>query len=165
MSIRFRPLALCALVALPVIPIQADEPATILTVTGEVSKPLKLTANDLMKLPRQSVKAKDHGGTEAEFEGVPLVEILREAGVKFGQDLKGPALATYLVVEASDGYRAVFALPELDPTFNDRIILLADRRDGQPLDAKHGPLRVVVPGEKKASRWVRTVVTLRVAKA
>ena len=48
----------------------------------------------------------------------------------------------YLVVEAADGYRAVFALPELDPAFSDRVILLADRRDGKPLDGKEGPLRV-----------------------
>ena len=50
------------------------------------------------------------------------------------------------------GYRAVFALPELDPDFNDRVILLADRRDGQALSAKDGPLQIIVPGEKRHSR-------------
>jgi DMSO/TMAO reductase YedYZ molybdopterin-dependent catalytic subunit len=143
----------------------ADETMTIVTVSGEIAKPMKLTAKDWAKLPRQSVKARDHSGVEAEYEGVPLVEVLKEAGVKFGQDLRGPALASYLVVEATDGYKAVFALPELDPAFNDRMILLADRRDGKPLDAKHGPVQVIVPGEKKQARWVRMVVTLRIAKA
>jgi hypothetical protein len=96
---------------------------------------------------------------------VPLVELLKTAGVKFGQDLRGPALATYLVVEAADGYRAVFALPELDPAFTDRVILLADRRDGKPLDEREGPLRIVVPGEKRAARWVRQVVALKVGRS
>ena len=51
----------------------------------------------------------------------------------------------YLLVEAADDYRVVFALPELDPAFTERVILLADRRDGQPLAAAEGPLRLVVP--------------------
>ena len=83
-----------------------------------------------------------------------------DAGLKLGQDLRGPALASYLLVEAADGYRAVFALPEIDPACTDRTILLADRRDGKPLPAQEGPLRIVVPGEKRRSRWVRLVVAL-----
>ena len=47
----------------------------------------------------------------------------------------------------------------------DRAILLAECRDGKPLAAPTGPLRVVVPGEKRHSRWVRQVVTLKVGKA
>jgi hypothetical protein len=111
------------------------------------------------------VRATDSGGKESEFDGIPLVELLKAAGVKFGGDLRGPALATYLVVEATDGYRAVFALPELDPECTDRVVLLADRRDGKPLDEKQGPLRVIVPGEKRHSRWVRQVIALRIGRA
>jgi DMSO/TMAO reductase YedYZ molybdopterin-dependent catalytic subunit len=116
-------------------------------------------------LPRQTVRAKGPDGMEAAYEGVPIVEVLQTAGVKFGHDLRGPALATYLVVEAADGYRAVFALPELDPTCTDRVILLADRRDGKPREAKDGPLRVIVPGEKRHGRWVKQVVALKVGRA
>ena len=58
-------------------------------------------------------------------------------------------MSLYLVVEAADGYRVVFALPELDPGYTDRTILLADRRDGKPLSDREGPLQVIVPGEKK----------------
>jgi DMSO/TMAO reductase YedYZ molybdopterin-dependent catalytic subunit len=136
----------------------------VLSVGGDVSRPLKLTTSEFTRLPRQTVRAKDHDGKEAEFAGVPLVEVLKTAGVRFGQDLRGPALATYLVVEAADGYLAVFALPELDPAFTDRVILLADRRDGKPLDVREGTLRVVVPGEKRHGRWVRQVIALKVGR-
>jgi hypothetical protein len=71
----------------------------------------------------------------------------------------------YLVVEAADGYRAVFALPELDPLFTDRVILLADRRDGKSLSEREGPLRIIVPGEKRPARWVRQVVALKVGRS
>jgi hypothetical protein len=140
-------------------------PEIVVSIAGEVPRPLKLTADEFARLPRQSVRARDHDGNEAVFEGVPVFEALAHAGVKFGPDLRGPALAMYLVVEAADGYRAVFALPELDPACTDRTILLADRRDGKPMAGKEGPLRIVVPGEKKHSRWVRQVVALKIGRA
>jgi len=136
----------------------AENAAVSLSVGGEVERPLNLTAADLARLPRRSLRAKGHDGKEAEFEGVPVVEILQLAGVKFGDGLRGKNLALYLLVEASDNYRAVYALPELDPAFTDKIILLADKRDGKPLDSKEGPLRIVVPDEKRQSRWVRQVI-------
>jgi DMSO/TMAO reductase YedYZ molybdopterin-dependent catalytic subunit len=138
---------------------------TIVTVKGDSERPLELTAEEFAKLPRQTVHAKDHDGKEADYEGVALVDLLKAAGVKLGPDLRGKALASYLVVEASDGYRAVFALPELDPGFSDRVILLADRRDKKPLDDRHGPVQIVVPGEKKHARWVRQVVALKIGHA
>jgi len=140
-------------------------PGILLRVEGDVTRTLELTSTDLARLPRRTVRAKDHDSRESTFDGVSLVEVLKAAGVKFGNDLRGPALATYLLVEAADGYRVVFALPELDPASTDRVILLADRRDGKPLDGKEGPLRIVVPDEKRHSRWVRQVVSLKLRRA
>ncbi len=159
---------LCAVICLSVLFIcvceaQTTQPAALaisLSVSGEVEKPLKLTAADLAKLPHRSVRAKGHDGKEAEFEGVLLVEILKLAGVKFGEELRGKNLALYLVAEAADGYRAVYALPELDPAFTDKLILLAEKRDGKALDSKEGPLRIVVSDEKRQGRWVRQVTSL-----
>src|SRR5258705_4623928 len=102
----------------------------ILMVGGEVATTLKLTRADLDKFPRHAVRAKDHDGKEYNYEGVALIEILQKAGVKFGDALRGKALATYLLVEATDGYQAVYSLSELDSSMNDRLILLADHQDG-----------------------------------
>ena len=169
MSRAFVNWSFVALVIMPIgaaAPRQDPAPAAkvILRVRGEVPRELGLTASDFTRLPRQTIRAKDHEGKEADFAGVPLVEVLKAAGLKFGQDLRGPALATYLVVEASDGYRAVFALPELDPAFTDRVILLCDQRDGKALSEREGPLRLVVPGEKRHARWVRQVVALKIGR-
>jgi hypothetical protein len=70
----------------------------------------------------------------------------------------------YVIVEAADGYQAVFA-SEFDPDFTDRVIILADRRDGKPLPPPEGPFRLVVAGEKRHARWVRGVTTLDVEQA
>jgi hypothetical protein len=121
--------------------------------------------DDLATLPRHEVHARDRDGTEVSFAGVALVDLLRLAGVPSGPDLRGNNMALYLLVEATDGYRVVFALPELDPAFTDRMVLLAGHRDGQPLAAAEGPLRLVVPGEKRYARWVRQVVSCTVRRA
>jgi DMSO/TMAO reductase YedYZ molybdopterin-dependent catalytic subunit len=141
---------------------QAD---AILTIGGEVEHPRKLGAADLTALPRKSVEVKLHDGSMAKFEGVALIDVLQLAGVKFGESIRGARLATYLLVEAADGYRVVLALPELDPAFSDKQIILADRRDGKALTAPEGPLRLVVPDEKRQARWVRQVTALKIIRA
>jgi len=79
---------------------QVTSPEMSLSVSGEVERPLKLTAADLGKLPRRSVRAKDHDGKESEFEGSPLVEVLKLAGVKFGEGLRGKNLAQGALMSA-----------------------------------------------------------------
>ncbi len=137
-----------------------------LEIRGEGIKTLTFSAEELAALPRKTVRAKAHDGVESEYQGVPLHDLLARAGAPTGDALKGrKALSLYLVVEASDDYRVVFALAELDPGFADRTVILADRRDGRPLSHRDGPLQVIVPGEKKHGRWVRQVVRLVVGRA
>jgi hypothetical protein len=115
-------------------------------------------------LPRRQVKGKTHDGAEAAFDGVDLREVLKLAGVKFGKEAKGGHLNSFLVVEAADNYRVVFAMSELEADLTDKVILVADTRDGKPLSKEEGNLRLVVPDEKKQARWVRQVVVLRIKK-
>jgi hypothetical protein len=128
-----------------------------LTAVNEKGKATEFSAEAFAKLPRQTLKTSDPAGTPATYEGVSLAEVLKAAGVTLGKDLKGPLLANCLMVQAADGYRVVFSLPEIDPEMTDRVVLLADRKDGKPFDAKEGPYRLVVPHDKRHSRWVRQV--------
>ena len=139
--------------------------STLVEVGGDVAHPHAWTAAEFAKLPQVTVRAKGHDGVESAFQGVPLIELLAKAGVPTGKELRGKALSLSVVVEATDGYRVVFALAELDREFTDRVILLADRRDDKPLPAQTGPLQVIVPGEKKHARWVRQVVRIKVVRA
>lgn len=132
-----------------------------LTIQTDSGKQIVLTRLDIEALPH--VKVTTHGSeTSATFEGVALRAVLEKAGVELGHSMRGKRLASCLVVEAADGYRAVIALPELDPDFTDKQILLAYLQDGKPLDDKAGPYRIVIPEEKRMARWVRQVTKLKI---
>jgi hypothetical protein len=93
------------------------------------------------------------------------VALLAKNGAPSGPAIRGRAVADYVVVRASDGYRAVFPLCELDPRITDKIVLLADKRNGSPMGSDLGPFRVVVPDEKHQMRWVRNVTEIAVSTA
>lgn len=121
-----------------------------------------LSRADLEALPHVKVTASEHGSPPVSFEGVALKSVLEKAGVPFGESMKGKQLTNCLLVEAADGYRAVIALPELDPAFTDKQTVLAFLRNGKPLGEKEGPYRIVIPEEKRMARWVRQVTTLKI---
>lgn len=132
-----------------------------LTIQTETGKRTVLTRSDIESLPH--VKVTTHGSeTSATFEGVALRTVLEKAGVEFGHSMRGKRLASCLLVGAADGYRAVIALPELDPDFTDKEVVLAYLQEGKPLDEKAGPYRIVIPEEKRMARWVRQVTELKV---
>jgi hypothetical protein len=120
-----------------------------------------VSAAQIAGLPHVSLDTNEHE-TPVHYDGVPLAAVLSLTGIQLGDSLRGPKMAQVLVAEASDGYKVVFALAELDPVFATREVILADKRDGKPLDSKQGPLRIVAPGDKRPARWIREVTTLRV---
>jgi hypothetical protein len=139
-------------------------PAIAIHVTGEVPRHLDLSAADLAAFQRQTIRVTDEQGNSVEYGGVPVAEILEKAGAPLGKELKGATMGLGVIARASDGYRVLFSLTEFDAAFSDRIILLADRHDGKPLDGREGPLRLVVSGDKRHARWVRGVTILEIFK-
>ena len=87
----------------------AQEAPPAVQVAGAVKQELTLTADDLAKMPRASVRT-SNGGMETVYEGVWLHEVLKRAGVPQGGELRGKALAGYVLAQASDGYQVVFSL-------------------------------------------------------
>lgn len=141
----------------------AQAPAT-LTVTGDVRTPLSLSADEIKAMPRTRVDTKGEDGRTVTYEGVLAGEILKRAGATLGSDLRGNALATYVVASASDGYQVVFSIAELDPAFTGSEIIVADTIDGKPLLANQGPLRIVAPKDTRAARSVRMLERLEVVR-
>jgi hypothetical protein len=128
---------------------------TSFTVSGDVATPLTLNADDLSKMPREKVSIPDQDGTNIEYEGVLLREVMKKAGAPLGNQLRGKALASYILAKAKDGYQVVFTLGELDTEFANEKILVADKRDGKPLFGYQGPFRLVVEKDHAGARSVR----------
>jgi|SRR5580658_7025854 hypothetical protein len=143
-----------------------SSPPAALKVTGDVASVLTLTAGDLAQMSREQVKLQEMGHDSVSYEGVPIREILKKAGVPLGKELRGKALSTYVLAKAHDGYQVVFSLAELDADFGDEHIIVADKEDGKPLAGERGPFRLAVANDKRAARSIRMleeleVVTLR----
>ena len=130
-------------------------------VTGDVRQKLTLTAAELAKMPRASVRMKNKD-VETEYSGVWLDEVLKRAGVPRGRELRGKALAGYVLAAGQDGYQVVFSVAELDPTFVDSQALVADTADGKPLAGAQGRFRLIAPKDKPGARSVRMLTRIEV---
>ncbi|HEX5245254.1 MAG TPA: molybdopterin-dependent oxidoreductase [Tepidisphaeraceae bacterium] len=138
-------------------------PSHVLSITGEVPQPLEMDAQTFSELPAKQVIVKDRAGHAVTYRGPLLRDVLSKAGVVIGNDPShGHRAPLCVLVIASDGYKSIFSLSELDPSLRDRPIILANQRDGQQLDSKEGPLRLIVADESKPERWIRQVSTIKV---
>ncbi|WP_448698888.1 molybdopterin-dependent oxidoreductase [Mucilaginibacter sp. AW1-3] len=155
-------IALIGFIGLTIPVITNAQTAATVKVTGEVTAPLNLTLTDLHQFTQVTVTRKDKDGKDHIYTGAVLSDILTKAGVTMGQQLRGENLTKYLLVEASDGYQVVFALAELDKSFTDRAIILADTIDGKPLAAGDGPFRIIVQDDKKPARCMKQVTSMKV---
>ena len=158
------------LLALVVAPLDAQQPAgcahakpdaLVLYGTGFSERVFPISELEA-RVPRQ-VEAVGHDGSSTVYQGVPLADLLRAAGVMPAERLRGASLRQYVVAEASDGYRAVLALAEADSSYKATTVLVAYEANGAPLDARVGPLQLIVESDRQHGRWVRQLQCIRVA--
>lgn len=139
---------------------QTSVKEAVVKIEGEVLKPLSISLSDFAKLKHVEASTKNREGVVQQYSGVPIFDLLQQAGVTVGKELKGENLTKYLLVRSSDGYEVVFSLAELDPSFTNRVVILADTKDGKPLADGVGPFRLVVPDENKPARSAMEVTHL-----
>ena len=142
---------------------QGDAAAPVLRVTGDVGTALSLTASDLKAMPRTRVEIKEEARTVT-YEGVLVSEILKLAGAPTGADLRGNALASYIVAVATGRISGRVFDWELDPALSGHDIVVADSVDGKVLFAYQGPFRIVAPRDTRAARSVRMLERLDVVR-
>jgi hypothetical protein len=127
---------------------------------------LTLTLADLKSMPHITVTVHNpHTNADETYSGVRLADLLAKVGAPLGKDLHGEALANYVIAVGSDGYKAVLALGEIDPSFHPGEVIVADSMDGKPLDAHSGPFKLVVSEDKRPARSVRNLVKIELKSA
>ncbi|HEY2468048.1 MAG TPA: hypothetical protein VGI45_09420 [Terracidiphilus sp.] len=118
------------------------------------------TAEKLAALPHERMQVDDaNEQTPQTYSGVPLIVLLMEVGVP--EKLKGKDLRLYVVAEGKDGNRVVYSMGEVSPDEHEGEVLLVDSVDGKPL-ADGGPIALISSGERRHSRWVHGVVSIKV---
>ena len=147
---------------LTVVPLRAQTPADApLSVRRLDGTEVVLSTAQLTALPRATGRAVAHDKPFT-FEGTDVRDVLRAAGVTPVDSLRGPQLRRVVVFAGADGYRAVIAQSDLDPSIGGRRAVLVDREDGAALPPARGPRRIIVEGDARPSRWVQQLVRLEV---
>ena len=137
-----------------------------LTLTSVVHPSVVLSAADLKAIPHITVTIHNtHTNVDETYFGVRLADLLVKVEAPLGRELHGKALAYYIVATGSDGYAAVLAFGEVDPSFHPGEVLVADIMDGKPLDAHSGPFKLVVTEDKRPARSVRNLVSIELKMA
>ena len=130
-----------------------------LKITGLVDRELTVTyddllARDLVEVPITIQCVSNEVGGDligtARWTGVPLAELLAEAGVQEG--------ATQIMGESVDGFTAGFPV---EAGTDGRDSLLAVAMNGKSLEAAHGfPARLIIPGlygYVSATKWITEI--------
>ncbi len=145
--------------------LMANAQTAEVAIGGDVTQPYKLNATNFGGMKQVTVKVTANDGREHTYSGVSLYDILTQADAIPNKQLRGKSLTKYVLVSAADGYQVVIALPEVDPAFTDKVIILANKEDGEDLAANFGPYRLIVPGDKKPARSAMRVIAIDVLTA
>jgi hypothetical protein len=131
--------------------------STQFTVTGAVLRPGTYDLAALQALPAITRTV----GTSV-YAGVSFWDFLNTTvGLATNPAVKNDSLGMYAVATGSDGYKAVFSLGELDPSFGNQPDLIAYSLGGAALTT-NGFARVVVPNDVKAGRYVSNLISIEV---
>jgi hypothetical protein len=123
--------------------------------------PIGFSLSELKSMPHVTVVFHNtHTNAEETYSGVRLADLLAKLGAPLGSELRGEALANFVVATGADGYKAVLALAEVDPGFHPGEVVVADTMDGKPLDTHSGPLKLVVTEDKRPARSVRNLTDI-----
>lgn len=141
-----------------------EDAGTLLTISQNGSVLGTFSLATLESSGAVAVTVEDDSGRSSEYTGVPMATLLESVGVALGKSVSGERLVEFVMVRAADGYRVLFSLAETDPIFRQRALLVCYRKNGGPLPAKEGPLRMVVADEKRHARWVRQVTAIELGR-
>ncbi|MDO9712840.1 molybdopterin-binding protein [Paracraurococcus lichenis] len=145
-------------------------PSTEFHLDGAVAHPVSFDEAGLAALTDVTLTAtyaSGAGQVTDTYTGVPLWDLLQDAGVLTDPAVKNDILDFYVVATGSDGYRAVFSMGELDPRFGNGGVLVAyDDALGQlGPSGQDGFARLVVPDDTAGGRYVSNLVSIEVVDA
>ncbi|MCC6423006.1 MAG: molybdopterin-dependent oxidoreductase [Phycisphaerales bacterium] len=158
----------CAVLAMGHSANATTEPTTrpiSLLISMENGQSITLDESRFQKLARKTITAVNHDGIKVTYSGVALADLLALVAIPSGDRLRGDAMAMYIVAQGSDGYQVTLSIAEADNAFREQGIIVADSQNGGPLPTNAQPLQLIIPRDKRTSRWVRSLTKLDVRRA
>jgi hypothetical protein len=126
--------------------------------------PVVLSRLDFRALPHTTITVHNgHTNASENYSGVSLATLLEKVNAPMGKDLRAEAMTSYVIATGSDGYSVVLSLAEVDPSFHDGQVLVADTRDGKTL-GNNGPFQLIVSDDKRPARWVHNLNSISLQK-
>jgi hypothetical protein len=127
--------------------------------------PVTLSPAEFRALPHVTITVHNgHTNAAETYSGVPLAALLAKVNAPLGNELRGEAMTSYVIATGSDGYSVVLSIAEVDPSFQEGQVLVADTRDGKPL-GKNGPFQLIVSNDKRPARWVHNLESITLQRA
>src|SRR6266542_2712549 len=152
MTIPRRCLAVAVLLTLPAALLRAAEPP-VLRVPGAADR--AVSPASLVGRGRMDLRVETGVGDAAVYHGLPLLEVIENAGVETktmaGQRKTAPAI---VVAVSRDGYTVAFSLGELLMHRSDPRVFLVS-------ESAAGPVRLIVLGDRARSAYGLRTVELR----
>jgi DMSO/TMAO reductase YedYZ molybdopterin-dependent catalytic subunit len=115
-----------------------------LEISGQLARPVVLTANELAKLPRSALTADFHCAAGWSYQALRWTgfRVLDMWNMFIAPHLKREDESGFAVLRCQDGYRTGLPLADLLAP----EVLLVDRLNDEPLTTVHGaPLRLIAP--------------------
>jgi DMSO/TMAO reductase YedYZ molybdopterin-dependent catalytic subunit len=145
----------------------------VISVSGEVRQPLKLSTEDLKKMPPFSIRnitllEEKKKSTDPEkllavasYKGVLLRDLLEKAGMK---NVRKFEPGVFIRVRGADNREAVFSFGEIFYSSIGRSVLLSYERDGKAIDS-HGAIELVISTDVRSGRRITDVREILVERA
>lgn len=137
-------------------------------ITGDIRSTGALSIDELAGLGAEDFTY-EHDGSTRTMRGTPMEAVLRRFGWDVGPGGKEAAPPDRrtgwrhaVLATSAEGYRMAFSTAELTAENGPSKVFVVWEDGGKPLDAAVGPIRLVVPTDKKGARSVRGLVELRV---
>ncbi len=144
----------------------AGGPSSTFTVGGLVQSPTTFTVADLKKLPATTVTVtlRTDKGVQGiySYTGALLNTVIQQTVPITNTSFKNDITRLFATVGATDGYQVTVGMAEILPNFGHEQIILAYAKDGRPLGPDEGAIRLIVPGDTVAGRWVSNVNSITI---
>ena len=134
----------------------------MISVTGLVARPLTITLKDLERLPHTSltVRVVDPDGRHRVhfFTGVALRDLLALAKPQTAGGVDNSTRG-FVTVSGVNGDSAIVSLPEIEPNFNGKQVLVAYLIDARLLQSQ-GMAELVVPEDATRGRFITGITRI-----